>query len=136
MRRLALALAFGIVCIALPAGATPAQLRNASWADNRHGWVECRERDICATEDGGRNWQHIFTGGNYIFSLVRTSATSGVTQTGNLGGFSFWTRDNGAHWYELPNVPSPSYKGGEKAPCSRGGATSCSGTRPARRSTS
>jgi hypothetical protein len=115
VRRLVLGLALAIACTALPAGAAPTLPRNASWADNRHGWVNCHERDICATENGGRSWHDIFTGGNYIFSLVRTSATSGVTQTGNTGGFSFWTRDNGLRWYELPNVPSPNYGGGEKA---------------------
>jgi hypothetical protein len=112
--RLALGLVLGIACIALPAAAAPTLLGNASWADNRHGWVECRPTFVCATENGGRTWHDILTGGNYVFSAVRTSATAGVAQIGNLGGFSFWTRDNGMRWYELPNVPTPNYNGGER----------------------
>ena len=77
MVRLALAIALVAVCVALPAAATPGGLiRAATWADNRHGWVECRESEVCATEDGGRTWHDIFTGGNFIFSLVRTSSPS------------------------------------------------------------
>jgi hypothetical protein len=113
--RFALALALAVACVALPADAAPSLLRNASWADNRHGWAECREREVCATENGGRSWHDILTGGNHVFSLVRTSAASGVTQTGNTSGYSFWTRDDGANWYELPNVPTPSYNAGERA---------------------
>jgi hypothetical protein len=112
--RSALALLLAIVCIALPAAAATSFLRTASWADNRHGWVECRESVVCSTEDGGRHWRDIFTGGNFIFSLVRTSATAGVTQTGRTAGFTFWTRNNGATWYELPNVPTPDYGGGAR----------------------
>ena len=107
MVRLAFAIALVAVCVALPAAATPAFIRAASWADNQHGWVECRESEVCATEDGGRTWHDIFTGGNFIFSLVRTSAGAGVTQTGRTIGSTFWTRNNGKRWYELPNVPVP-----------------------------
>jgi hypothetical protein len=107
VRRLAVGLAVVIACIALPAAAAPTMLQNASWADNRHGWIDCHGGDVCATEDGGRSWREIFTGGNYIFALVRTSPTSGLTTTGNTSGYSFWTRDDGERWYELPNVPTP-----------------------------
>jgi hypothetical protein len=105
--RFALGAALAIACVALPAAAAPTMLRNASWADNRHGWIDCHGGGVCATEDGGRSWRQIFTGGNYIFALVRTSVTAGMTETGNTAGFSFWTRDNGVRWYELPNVPTP-----------------------------
>lgn len=115
MGRLALAIALVAVCVALPAAATPAFIRAASWADNRHGWVECRESEVCSTEDGGRTWHDILTGGNFIFSLVRTSAGAGVTQTGRTVGSTFWTRNNGNRWYELPNVPAPDYGGGARA---------------------
>ncbi len=115
MPRLALALALVAVCVALPAAAKPAFIRTADWADNRHGWVECRETIVCATEDGGRTWHDIFTGGNFIFSLVRTSAGAGVVQTGRTTGFTFWTRDNGKRWYELPNVPVPGRASGDRA---------------------
>jgi hypothetical protein len=114
MVRLALAIALAAVCVALPAAATPAFIRTATWADNRHGWVECRKSEVCATEDGGRTWHDIFTGGNFIFSLVRTSAGAGVTQTGRTIGSTFWTRNNGKRWYELPNVPVPGYGGGDR----------------------
>jgi hypothetical protein len=113
--RLALAAALVAVCIALPAAASLSLTRAATWADNRHGWVECRESEVCATEDGGRTWHDIFAGGNFIFSLVRTSAGAGVVQTGRTAGFGFWTRDNGKRWYELPNVPVPGYGGGDRA---------------------
>lgn len=115
MPRLVFALALVAVCVALPAAAKPAFIRTAAWADNRHGWVECRETIVCSTEDGGRTWHNIFTGGNLIFSLVRASAAAGVVQTGRSAGFSFWTRDNGKRWYELPNVPTPGYGDGDRA---------------------
>jgi hypothetical protein len=115
MGRWALAVAVIACCLALPAAATPAFIRAATWADNQHGWVECRETIVCSTENGGRTWHDIFTGGNFIFSLVRTSVGAGVVETGRTGGFTFWTRDSGKRWYELPNVPSPDYGGGARA---------------------
>src|SRR5262249_31547841 len=33
--------------------------------------------------------------------------TAGMATTGNTSGYSFWTRNNGERWYELPNVPTP-----------------------------
>jgi hypothetical protein len=114
--RLAVGLALATACIALPAAAAPTLLLTTSWADNRHGWVECREATLCATENGGRSWHDILSGGNFFFSAVRTSvAGAGVAQTGRLVGSSFWTRDNGLRWYELPNVPTSNYNGGERA---------------------
>ncbi len=113
--RLALAIALVAACVALPAAAKPSFIRAATWADNRHGWVECRETIVCSTEDGGRTWHDILTGGNFVFSLVRTSAGAGVVETGRTSGATFWTRDNGKRWYELPNVPAPDYGGGGRA---------------------
>jgi hypothetical protein len=113
--RLVFAFALIAVCVALPAAAKPSFIRAATWADNRHGWVECRETIVCSTENGGRTWHDILKGGNFVFSLARTSAAAGVVETGRTGGFTFWTRDNGKRWYELPNVPKPDYGGGARA---------------------
>jgi hypothetical protein len=35
-----------------------------------------------------------------------------VTQTGRTVGATFWTRNNGKRWYELPNVPVPDFGSG------------------------
>src|SRR3954447_4126102 len=103
-----------IVIVASPAAAARSWLRAGTWSDSRHGWVACDQRVVCSTENGGRSWQRIFTGGNYLFSVVRTSSRSGVVQTGHWVGESFWTRSNGKRWYELPNVPVPDYMSGDR----------------------
>ena len=107
-----------VVCaFALPlaaaAGRPPPS--SISWADFRHGWAPCvpDERELCSTEDGGKTWRGIFWGGNYFFAYVRTSATSGIVQSGNTVASTYWTRTNGRRWYELPNVPKPDLARGD-----------------------
>jgi hypothetical protein len=80
----------------------------ASWADSRHGWVACPQdsRSVCSTDDGGHRWRPIFTGGNYLFAVVRTGSEAGVVDTGASVGSPFWTRDGGKDWYELPAIPT------------------------------
>jgi Kelch motif len=90
---------------------------SASWADAQHGWAPnpdyqgllCKrawpatgDSRLCSTEDGGRTWNMIFAGGNYIFGAVRTSVQAGIVSTGAYGHFEYWTRDNGKHWYAAP----------------------------------
>ena len=107
--------AIAVVCSLPAAAATPTSwLRSGSWPDNRHGWVGCYGSEVCSTENGGRSWHSVFSGGNFLFSVARTSSRAGVVQTGNWVGESFWTRTNGKRWYELPNVPTPNYLGGDK----------------------
>jgi hypothetical protein len=111
MRRVAVLVALVAAIVVLPALAAGrvVWLRVASWADNNHGWVVCRESVVCASDDGGRTWHDIFTGGNFVFARVRTSATAGVVSTGRTVAATFWTRNGGARWYELPDVPVPEF---------------------------
>jgi photosystem II stability/assembly factor-like uncharacterized protein len=103
-------LAVGVVAV-LPASAARSRIVCASWADTRHGWISCGEATVCSTEDGGRSWDTIFSGGNHVFFYRRTSATAGVVEAGNWVSGNVWTRDNGRTWYELPNIPGADYPG-------------------------
>ena len=69
---------------------------------------------VCATEDGGRSWRPIFQGGHdlaYLRDYTRTSRLAGVVSLPRddplprtLRSGVFWTRDNGAHWYETTRI--------------------------------
>ena len=69
---------------------------------------------VCATENGGRSWRPIFQAGHgliYLIDFVRTSRTAGVVSISRSDAFPrslrtgvFWTRDNGAHWYETTRI--------------------------------
>jgi hypothetical protein len=67
------------------------------------------ESDLCSTDDGGRTWREIFSCCNFIFGFAHTSAMSGVVESGYRAAGTFWTRDNGARWYTLPNVPAQDF---------------------------
>lgn len=67
---------------------------------------------VCSSENGGRSWHKIFSGGNHLFGYRRTSAVAGVVEAGNWGWAVVWTRDNGRSWYDLPNVPGAYQDGG------------------------
>jgi hypothetical protein len=108
-------LAVGVVAV-LPASAARSRIVWASWADTRHGWISCGEATVCSTEDGGRSWDTIFSGGNHVFFYRRTSATAGVVEAGNWVSGNVWTRDNGRTWYELPNIPGADYRDGGLGP--------------------
>lgn len=87
-----------------------------SWVGSQYGWTanppsRCKPHfDVCATEDGGATWHGVFSGGTFIFGLVRTSRTAGVVSTGRQASARFWTRDNGRHWYLTKNV-GPEFQG-------------------------
>ena len=85
------------------APATPPPIQ--SWADAEHGW-KAAGPGIEATDDGGKRWHVVFRfgphGADVIRSLLRTSATAGIT---TLDYGSFATSDGGAHWYLLSNAP-------------------------------
>lgn len=79
-----------------------AAIRDVSWADSQHGWKAGCGVDagcVLSTENGGRTWHRI--GRFEVQGLVRTSARAGlVVGTGHPGPITWWTRDNGRHWYE------------------------------------
>jgi hypothetical protein len=109
-----------VLAAALPvtinASAARDRIAWANWSDARHGWISCGEASVCSTENGGRSWHRIFSGGNYVFSYRRTSATAGVVEAGNWASAVVWTRDNGRTWYELPNVSGGAYRDGGRGP--------------------
>jgi hypothetical protein len=69
---------------------------------------------LCATENGGQSWRRIFQAGHgliYLRGFTRTSRTAGVVAISRtdrlprtLRNGVFWTRDNGAHWYETTRI--------------------------------
>ena len=72
---------------------------DSSWYDSQHGW-KAGLGTVLSTEDGGRRWHRI--GRFDVMGLARTSRVAGVvTETCHGTGPcpSFWTRDNGRHWY-------------------------------------
>jgi len=95
-----------------------------SWADARHGWVAgegwAADRGgwrcptvgrvtfgVCASENGGKTWRSIFSGGDFpggdydgFPAAVRTSIRAGIISVvEKYGCWIYWTRDNGAHWF-------------------------------------
>jgi hypothetical protein len=78
---------------------------------------------VCATEDAGRSWRRIFQAGHgliYLRDYTRTSRLAGVVSLPRddalphtLRSGVFWTRDNGAHWYETSRIgPLVEHRGG------------------------
>lgn len=75
--------------------------RSSTWTDARHGWTWPPDSRLVATSDGGRSWNVIFSGANYLFNpgYVRTSRSAGLVATGRIGGGVFWTNDGGRRWF-------------------------------------
>jgi hypothetical protein len=111
MKRFA-GLAFGMTVGLLFAGSSYA-IRQVSWADSQHGWMAgCGNDNPCvlSTENGGRTWHRI--GSFEVIGLVRTSARAGVvTEYGHPAGPTWWTRDNGRHWFEADGLFRGEYVG-------------------------
>jgi len=87
------------------------------WTDATHGWAAARgDPELFATRNGGRTWSGpIFSGGNYLFDVVRTSRSNAVVETGNWVGSSLWTNDGGSHWFLTDAFPKPNYNRGALA---------------------
>ena len=107
MRGVALIL---LATIALSAGGAAAQSSptQISWADAEHGWIAYPDfrclpsAALCATENGGKTWHGIWLGiGGEIFEYRRTSVRAGLLVDRNG---TWWTRDNGLHWYQTDRV--------------------------------
>jgi hypothetical protein len=89
--------------------------------DAKHGWrVVEPDRGCCspivqATENGGRTWRPIFPGnGGNTLDVLRMSRRSGLVSVIWLRTYpdTYWTRDNGRHWYLTDwRVLSPPYAG-------------------------
>lgn len=111
-RRALLALAAALACV-VPAlaGAAPHASANpiplaSDWFGSQNGWEWIADGgSVRATTDGGRTWERIFRGGNYLFAFARTSRNAGVVATGRISGAAFWTSDGGRHWFPLDVVP-------------------------------
>jgi hypothetical protein len=98
--------ALAVVGNSTPASTHPEKSRSAqasfhdtSWSDSQHGW-RSGTRGVLSTENGGRTWHRIGT--FEVMGLVRTSPLAGaVTETCRGTGLcpTYWTRDNGRHWY-------------------------------------
>jgi hypothetical protein len=77
-----------------------------SWVDSRHGWdarAGCTPFGfLCSTEDGGRTWHGIYVGSR-IDNFMRASYSAGAVDDEDVG--TFWTRDNGRHWYRTTRIP-------------------------------
>jgi len=95
--RIALAVVAAVAALAGASSAAPG-FDLVSWSDLDHGWA-ATGGTLYSTNDGGRNWRPIFTGGPQIYHLQRTSASAGAVLTGNSKTVTFWTRDSGRHWY-------------------------------------
>jgi hypothetical protein len=87
---------------------------DTSWSDSQHGW-RAGARGVLATENGGKSWHRIGT--FEVMGLVRTSPLSGVvTETCQGSGSvlcpTYWTRENGRHWYQAsPRLINGVYRG-------------------------
>ena len=88
--------------------------QSSSWVDSRHGWTSYypsqQHAQLRATDDGGRTWHRIFTGGNYIFYYLKTSPAAGLVESGGWSGTTLWTRDGGRHWYFTHLFPGTDYR--------------------------
>jgi hypothetical protein len=86
----------------------------SSWVDSRHGWTSYypsqEHAQLRATDDGGRTWHLVFTGGNYIFYYLKTSPAAGLVESGGWSGTTLWTRDGGRHWYFTHLFPGTDYR--------------------------
>jgi hypothetical protein len=82
---------------------------NSDWIGTQDGWAWVDDTEparIRATTDGGRTWETIFSGGNFLFyPYARTSRNAGVVATGRLGRAAFWTNDRGRNWFPLDAIP-------------------------------
>ena len=99
-----------LATIAASGGGAAAQFAptQISWADAKHGWIaypdfRCRPKAaLCATEKGGKTWHGIWLGiGGEIFAYKRTSTHAGLFVDRNG---TWWTRDNGLHWYQTDRI--------------------------------
>ena len=109
-----------VCAFALPLGAaaeTSPPPRIVSWADLRHGWAQCVPNfdDLCSTEDGGKNWDRIFSCCNDIGSYARTSPKAGVVEAGYRIFSAYWTSTNGREWNDLSQIPVVDWQQGDRA---------------------
>jgi hypothetical protein len=95
--RIALATAAAVLSVAGASSAAPGS-GLSSWADLAHGWQTAGDA-VFTTNDGGVSWHRIFTGGDQIDHVLRTSAAAGTVLVGSSKAVAFWTRDGGRHWY-------------------------------------
>jgi hypothetical protein len=95
--RIAFAIAVAAGVLAAPRAAAPG-FDLQSWPDLDHAWASAGSL-LYATSDGGKTWRAIFSGGSEIFRVERTSVSAGIVVTGDQKPVTFWTRDNGKHWY-------------------------------------
>jgi hypothetical protein len=95
--RIALAIAVAAGVLAASGAAAPG-FDLESWSDLDHAWASAGST-LYATSDGGKTWHPVFSGGSAIFRVERTSVKAGIVVTGEQKPVTFWTRDNGRHWY-------------------------------------
>src|SRR5215471_1467599 len=100
--RIALVVLAAVAFLASASSAAPG-FDLLSWSDLDHGWGSSGGI-LYSTNDGGRTWKPIFTGGQQIYHVQRTSATGGTVLTGDSKTEAFWTRDGGKHWYRGDDV--------------------------------
>jgi hypothetical protein len=110
----AVAVAAAVLAIALPAlagaasEASPKRIPlDSDWIGTQDGWEwVASPAEIRSTTNGGRRWEPIFQGGDFLFSpFGRTSRNTGVVATGRIAGSAFWTNDRGRDWFLLDAIP-------------------------------
>jgi hypothetical protein len=100
--RIALAVVAALATLATSASAGPG-FDLVNWADLDHGWASTGPT-LYTTNDGGKTWKPIFSGGTQIYHLQRTSNNAGIVLTGNSKTEAFWTKDGGRHWFRGADV--------------------------------
>lgn len=94
------------------AGAPGPRVR--SWVDAKHGW-RVSSNTVQSTENGGRSWRTIFPGdGGNTLDMLRLTRQAGLVSVIFQRTYpdTYWTRDNGRHWYLADwKVLDPSYTG-------------------------
>lgn len=79
-----------------------------AFVDAARGWLVNANGEIHATEDGGRTWtRQAHYPGVYLRSVAFSDALTGWVGTFDPGRRLFHTRDGGAHWEDVANLPGP-----------------------------
>ena len=91
-----------------PTNAPPASSRTDDiwFVDPETGWAVNSNGQILKTEDGGASWEEQFQSGAYLRSVGFANACSGWVGTLSAATRMFHTRDGGANWLEVGNLPS------------------------------